>query len=61
MVLWWALQLRNKEHTPHGGRGKQSDTDRLGDFNFTLSIDILLLLAVPAPRDTGGGRRLIKP
>ena len=32
-----------KGHTPHGGRGKQSDTDRLGDFDFTLSISIDIL------------------
>ena len=29
-----------KEHTPHGGRGKQSSTQT--DFDSTLSIDFIL-------------------
>ena len=46
-----------KGHTPHGGRGKQSDTDRLGDFDFTLSISIDILYCYSQYlRPTGHGR-----
>ena len=42
-----------KEHTPHGGRGKQSSTQT--DFDSTLSIDFILrttLYCYGFPRST---------